>query len=249
LILYDALAVPRRSVNLVADLLEDRFLAHGGLGGELLVFFEEGRAVGHAMTGGDGRAMKAIVPPMPGMRTISVRLAENRRVTATEASARLFVWEQRRPLVLVSLSSLTPRSSGLPLLPSLSDPTALPMPDKEAISMLTSMAGRMGLIYLTGADRSALPGVREWGVRHGLPTGAIVITRAGGPDLRRFLDQLDRQGWTGVKGGIVGSVEEAKILLSRGKMAISPPDSREKWPDKTIRPKDWKEAGKRILSS
>ena len=251
LILYDALTAPRQPVMLEADLLEESFLRTSGLGGEVILFQHEGRPIGQAMTGGDGRAVRSLTPMGLGVTTISVRLADPRRVTATDNTARLFVWEHRRPLALISLQALSSRAGSFPKLPLSESKTALPDPDTGAVTMLSKVAPRVGLLYLGFMSPADLPDIRQWAERHHLPAAPVFLVRGGAAALGRQLDRLQQRGWTKITGGIAGTPDEAKILLAKGKLAIAPPPagSREKWPEKTVKPKDWEEAGKRLVSS
>jgi hypothetical protein len=246
LILYDALTAPRRSVPLIADLLEEHFLRNSGAGGEVLLFQHDGHPIGQAMTGGDGRAVKEFVPPRTGVSTISARLVDARRVTASEVTARLFVWEQRRPLVLIAMRALWPRSTKF--FPLAKIGSELPDPDSEAVKMLAELARHVGLIYVIKADPTELAELRAWLEKHHLPPGPIVLLKSIG--MRAELERLKREGWVGIKTGLVSSPDEAKTLVTAGKVAVASPSAseRERWPEKTVKPKDWREAGKRLLS-
>jgi hypothetical protein len=245
LVLYDALTAPRRSVPLIADLFEEHFLRNSGAGGEVLLFQHQGRPIGQAMTGGDGRAVKEFVPPTTGVSTISAKLANVRRVTASEATARLFVWEQRRPMVLTAVRALLPRSTKL--FPLATIRSEMPDPDAEAVKMLAELARHAGLIYVIKADPTELVELRAWLDKHHLPAGPIVLLKGVG--MRPELERLKRDGWT-IKTALVSSPEEAKTLTAAGKIPVVSPHAseRERWPEKTVRPKDWREAGKKLLS-
>src|SRR5438128_4417606 len=110
LIAYDTLGAPGQRVTLVAELVEDGLLTHPPLGGEVLLFKEGRKLLGRAMTGGDGRALLSVVPRRVGASTVVVGLAGSPRVTASEATAKLFVWDRRRAIVRVSLNALAARS-------------------------------------------------------------------------------------------------------------------------------------------
>jgi hypothetical protein len=248
LILYDTLAMPKRQVNLIADLLDEGMLTHSGVGGEILLFQQDGRALGSSMTGGDGRAVKPLVARATGETTLSVRLLSPGRVTASEATARLYVWNSGRPVVLICFSALIRPSPGLFPLPSLTDAdSALADPEKEAVAMLSRIARRLGFIYLSGADRWELSVVRQWAEHHGLPLGPIFLRHAGGQALANQLDQWKRDGWK-IKAGLAATPEEAKVLVTRNVQAIVPPFavSRGKWPEKAIKSKDWQDVEKRL---
>lgn len=250
LILYDALSAPRQSVTITADLLEEHFLKNSGVGGEVVLFQHEGAPMGQAMTGGDGRAVKTFASTAVGVTALSARVAASRRVTAEDASARLFVWERGRPLILISLHALTPRARGFGSISPFSESRgALPDPEPEALRMLSAVARRNGLIYLIPADPIKLPDLREWSARHRMPAGPIVLLQ-GAQGFAKEFDRLQRNGWSRIKGGIPSNAIEAKVLLDRRRLAVAPPTgSREKWPAKTVQSKDWEDAGKQLLSA
>ncbi len=102
---------------------------------------------------------------------------------------------------------------------------------------------RASLIYMTGSDRLELPELHEWTELHRLPRGPIVLLRPGPMSLARELERWQREGWTNIRGGIVETAEEAKALVDAKLKAVAAPTaaSQEKWPEKTVRPKDWSE--------
>ena len=250
LILYDLMAAPGQRITLVAELVEETLFTHSPLGGEVLLFLHEGRPVGQAMTGGDGRAVKPFIPTAVGVVAVSVRLEHTRRITASESSARVFVWDRKRPLLIVSLSALAPRSRlpavGFPL-PDLG--ATVPPPDGKAVETLSAWARRANLIYVSTADRVELSGLRQWADGHRLPSGPFFLVKAGPLGLAHQLEAWQREGWTNIQGGLVGTPDEARSLVGKGVKTVLPPSvsSKEKWPDKAIRPKDWAEAQKNFL--
>jgi hypothetical protein len=249
LVLYDALTAPRRSVAITADLLEEQFLRNVGLGGELVLFEHQGRPIGQAMTGGDGRAFKSFVPTALGLTAVSARLADSRRVAAEAVSARLFVWARTRSLILISLHALAPRVREIvPRSPFADSKARLPDPEPEAVKMLSAVARHHGLIYVSSANPLRLADLRQWAAAHRVPAGPIVLVQ-GAQGLAHECDRLKEDGWSGIKAGIPSTPIEAKILLDRGKRAVAPPSgSREKWPAKTDQTKSWEDVG-RLLSA
>jgi len=250
LLLYDTLSAPRQSVSITADLLEEHFLRNSGVGGELVLFQHEGAPIGQTMTGGDGRAVRSFTPTAIGVTALSARLAASRRVTAGEATAKLFVWERSRPLSLISLHALVPHGGGFGSFFPFSESNAgLPDPEPDAVKMLTTVARRNGLIYLIAGDPMKLLDFRQWAARHHLPAGPIVLLQ-GRQGFAHELDRLQRDGWKGIKAGVPSTAPEAKILVDRGRLAVAPPTgSREKWPAKTVQAKDWADVAKRLLSA
>jgi hypothetical protein len=246
LILHDALTAPRQSVTLTAELLERNFLRSSGLGGEVLVFGRQGKPIGQAMTGGDGRAVKTFVPSSPGMTQLSAHLARSRGFAPTPATARLFVWERNRSVILISLHALsTSRSLILPFGKSDGD---FPDPEPGAVTMLSTIARRHGLIYLFDSDPLRLSGLRKWADRHKVPPGPIILIR-GAQGAAHELDRLRADGWTGIRAGLASTPAEAKAFLDGGRRAVTPPvASGHKWPAGALQPKDWKDAGRRLAA-
>src|SRR2546428_7855652 len=143
LIAYDTIAAPGQRVTLVVELLEDGMLTHPPLGGEVLLFKEGSKLLGRAMTGGDGRALLSVVPRRVGASTVVVGLAGSPRAAASEATARLFVWDRRRAIVLGSLNALVvrSRSPGLRIpLPRAGDQR--PAPEAGAVHALKELGRR-----------------------------------------------------------------------------------------------------------
>jgi hypothetical protein len=245
LILHDALAAPRQSVTLTAELLEQHFFRTSGVGGEVLLFEHQGRPIGQAMTGGDGRAVKTFIPTNLGTAVVSARLMRSRTAATTEATARLFVWERTRSVILISLDALTPRGLVLPFGKS----DGLSDPEPEAVRMLSAIARRRALIYLCACDLLQLSGVRAWADRHRVPPGPMVLIR-GAQGVTNELDRLEAEGWTGIRAGLAGTPVEAKALLGSGRRAVTPPaDSRQKWPEGALQPKDWQDVGRRLAAA
>jgi hypothetical protein len=108
---------------------------------------------------------------------------------------------------------------------------------------LKELDRRAYLLYMTGGDRLELPEVRQWADRNRLPVGPIFSLKPGPMSLARELERWQREGWTNIRGGIVETAEEAKALTDTKRKAVAAPTvaSQEKWPEKTVRPKDWSE--------
>ena len=249
LIAYDTIAAPGQRVTLVADLPEDGLLTHPPLGGEVLLFKEGSKLLGRAMTGGDGRALLSVVPRHVGVSTVVVGLAASPRVTASDTTARLFVWDRRRAIVLVSLTALVARSRppGLEV-PLPRSGAKRPAPEAGAVQALKELDRRAYLLYMTGSDRLELPELHEWTDLHRLPRGPIMLLKPGPRSLARELEHWHREGWTNIRGGIVETAEEAKALTDTKRKAVAAPTvaSQEKWPEKTVRPKNWSEVARQF---
>ena len=249
LVAYDAMAAPGQAISLVAELLEESFLTHPPLGGEVLLFEQQGHVLGRTLTGGDGRAVVRFAPRAVGRMTVTVRLGESRRVTAEETTAGVFVWDRKRPIVIISMKALVsaPRQPdlGLPL------PRAGPKllnPDGGAVRALAALAKRVHLIYVIASDRLELPEVRRWADRHRLPAGPIFPLKPDPMSLARELERWRQEGWTTIKGGLVGTAEEAKALVDKKLKAVIAPTApaKEKWPGQAVATKDWEEAARQL---
>jgi hypothetical protein len=249
LIAYDTIAASGQRVTLVAELLEDGLLTHPPLGGEVLLFKVDGRVLGRAMTGGDGRAMMPVMPRHVGASTVVVGMAASPRVTASDATAGLFVWDRRRAIVLVSLNAVVARSRppGLEI-PLPHSGAQRPAPEAGAVQALKELDRRAHLIYMSRSDRLELPELRAWTEMHRLPRDPIILLRPGPMSLARELERWHREGWTNIRGGIVETAEEAKALTDAKRKAVAAPTaaSQERWPEKTVRPKDWPETARQF---
>ena len=246
LVAYDAMGAPGHALTLVADLLEEGFITHPPLGGEMLLFQQNGRTLGRTMTGGDGRALLSFVPRATGVEKMTVRLADSRRVAAPEAMAGIFVWDRRRPIVIVSLAALVSSSRRDFQLPGSSG--QLSGPEGSVVQALVALARQANLIYVTPRDRFELSEIRQWMGQHRLPASPVVPLKPSPKRLASELETWRREGWTNIKGGLVGTAEEAKALLDAKLKAVASPaaPSNEKWPDKTVTTTDWNEVAKQL---
>lgn len=248
LILYDAMALPRREVTLIADLLEEGMFTRTPVGGVVLLFLHEGRPVGQAMTGGDGRGMKAFVPHTLGESRISVHLVESRRVTAPEATAKLFVWSKGRTILLISLPALMQRPSGFA--PLFGSEKKRPDVESGAIDALARLHRQASLIYMIAGDRGELSELRQWMAQQKCPSGPLMLLSSGVQALAHLLEGWRRAGWNNIRGAVAGSPDEAKTLLAKGIATVAPPSTtREKWPDKVMKPRNWSEVAQRLAKA
>lgn len=242
LLVYDSMAEPGRPISLLADLVEEGVLIQGPVGGEILRFQVAGRSLGTAMTGGDGRAVKVFVPVAVGVLDLAVGLESSRRVDAPVARGRIFVWDRRRPIIIVSRPALLAPSNkpsiGLPV-PNFDGPAAAP--DGKAIEALSVLSRRAHLLYVSPADRTDLPDLRRWMDQHRLPVGPLFPVKARPLALVREIEGWRHAGWRNIKAGLVATPDEAGALVGAGLKAVRSPDAsaKAKWPDKTIQTKDW----------
>jgi hypothetical protein len=242
LFVYDSMAAPGQPVSLLADLVEEGMLTLRPLGGEVISFQVGGRSMGTALTGGDGRAVKPFVPAGVGVLDLAVRLDHSPRIEASEARARVFVWDRRRPLLLIAHAALIARprgpAVGLPV-PDFGGP--LPGPEGHAVEALSALSRRAHLLYVSSADRAQVADLRKWMEQHRVPAGPFFSVKAKPPALAQQVEAWRQAGWRNIKGGLAATPEEAGALIGSGLKAVSPPgaSSKEKWPEKTIMTKDW----------
>lgn len=252
LLVYDSLAVPGQSLSLIADLIEEGIVIQGPLGGEVLRFQVAGRSLGTALTGGDGRAVKAFVPRTPGVLDLVVRAENHRRVEASEARAQIFVWDRKSSLIIVCQAALLD-SSGKPALglriPDIGDPPP-PALNGKMVKALSALSGRAHLVYVSSRDRKELPDLRRWMGQSGIPAGPLFLVKASPSALAQQVEIWQRDGRKNITGALAGTPDEAQSLLSKGLKTVVPPgaSTTKKWPSKTIRTKDWTDVVTQLAS-
>jgi hypothetical protein len=246
--------MPGRQVTLEARLLRVGLLAQTGLGGEQVEFLVNGKPVGTAMTGGDGRAFLRHTPRMRGNQVVTVRLASSKRVESEPATATLACWERRRPILLVDLAALVeePEAPSLPLpsFPRAVGPANRPAPAAEAAEELKKLTDYFfNVMYLARSDRQ---GSREesqaWLKQHKLPLGYLVALKGGEEALTELIDRMRAEGWDNLKAGVGRTRDFAEALVSRRlEVVIMPASSRdEDVPKKARVVKDWKEVRRKL---
>ncbi|MGH7254499.1 MAG: hypothetical protein ACREI3_01860, partial [Nitrospirales bacterium] len=219
-VVKDALTVPSRPARIEARVIRQGLLRVVGLGGERLTLFVDGKEVGTALSGGDGRAFFEHAVPMRGNHVIRVRITGSPRVQDAEGQAVLASWERRRPILFVDMSALVerPATPRLPLPPELLDfaggqrPKPVPLAAEE-LTKLTAFY--YNPIYLTrsGVDQMTGAGdVREWLREHQFPTGLWMAIPPGPEALAAKLEELEEAGWENLKAGIGASREFAEVL-------------------------------------
>lgn len=246
----DAFTTPGKPARLEARLVTTG-LRQAGLGGEPVEFEIAGRAIGRALTGGDGRAHFEYTPRMRGLETVTVRLAETKRVRSEPAKATVFAWERRRPIVLVEFAAiLEPESRPkIPLLSGISAPSRTPV--AGAADELKRLAEfYFNVIYVARAASDQLEdptALRAWLAEQKFPQGMVIQTGPKAAALEERLDELRRQGWDHLKAGVGRSTEFAEILVrQRIPAVVVPPPDRGDVPKKAVTAKDWKEVRKKL---
>lgn len=255
LTVHDALTAPGHPVRIETRLVHRGLLGGTGLGGELLELLIDGKKVGTAMTGGDGRAFFEYRPKMRGNHRATVRLAGGKRVESAEAIATVASWERRRPILLVEIEALAEEPKRSPALPpSLSLGLARadrPAPAPDAAVELKRLTDFFyNVIYLSRSDRDNLDGEgddRLWLKQHRFPIGLSVTLKAGKAALANMIEQMRAEGWDNLKAGIGRTAEFAEVLVEQRMTAVIVPEpDRGELPKKAQAAKDWKEVRKKL---
>ncbi len=253
LLVKDALTIPNRPARIEARLIQHNLVGEIGLGGESLQLEIAGKAVGTAMTGGDGRAYFEYTPKMRGNVTFAVTLPNSPRVEASRAAGLLAVWEHRRPILLVESVALVEQPSELPALPFGKPGAAEIKPSPDAAEELGRMAQfYYNVMYVAAQNEGPFSAAkvgqfRQWLGDNGFPTGFILHTTITSEGLGATLDELKKEGWTAMKAGIGRSTAFAATLVERRMEAVLVPEpSKGEVPRKTKTAKDWKDVRKKL---
>jgi len=255
----DVLVLPGQQARIEAVLARSGLLGtQQGLGGEQVELVIEGKSVGKAMTGGDGRAFLDYRPKVRGNHEITVKLVPNPRVTSPDAKAMLGAWERRRPILLVEVAALMQPEKTSPLpVPSMPIPLgqredSAPAPD--AANELKRLAQFFyNVIYVSWPPKEAAgpfsdkTDVREWLAQHKFPNGLSMTVSPGEQALADKIDQLRADGWTNVKAGIGRSRAFAEVLVThRMEVVLVPEPDKGEVPKKAKAVKEWKEVRKKL---
>jgi hypothetical protein len=254
----DVLVLPGQPARIEAVLTRTGLAGKQGLGGEQVELVVEGKSLGKAMTGGDGRAFLDYTPKIRGNHEIIVRLVPNPRVASPDAKAMLGVWERRRPILLVEVAALMqpekPPPAPVPSLPipfgQREDPASTP----DAADELKRLAQFFyNVIYVAWLPKEAAGSlgdntdVREWLAQHKFPGGLAMAVRPGEQALAAKIDQLRTDGWTNVKAGIGKSRAFAEVLVAhRMEVVIVPEPDKGDLPKKAKAVKEWKDIRKKL---
>lgn len=251
LFVQDGLTMPGKPVMIEARLLQDGLLRQSGIGGEVVEFSLMGKKIGTSLTGGDGRALVEQTPHMRGNHPITAHVVESKRVQAAEATGTLFVWERRRPLLLIELAALVEPSPG-PLLPSLpSGPKVqlTPLPDAaDELKRLTDFFFNAVYVSRTGHHGIGKQAeLREWLRAQRFPAGVVMTIDPGKAALAAMIEHMREQGWDHLKSGVGRSREFAEVLVEqRIAVVIVPEPERGEAPKKAQTAQGWKEVRKKI---
>lgn len=257
--LDDALTLPNHPIRITGALTRRALLADQPLGGEPVELLVDGQPAASTMTGGDGRAYFEYVPRRSGVFPMSIRLGASPRVTATESSARLFVWERRRPILLVEGAALVEQGANKPPpFPSLPGDTK-PGAPKDLATDASEELGRLSqfyynLVYVAwpadGTDGAiGAETLRRLMAENRLPVGYVLSVKPGRQALEAALRDLKQQGWSQMKAGIGRSKAFAEALLEQRMevVVVSESESRKREvPRKAKVAKGWKDVRKKL---
>jgi hypothetical protein len=255
LVLQDALTAPNQAVRVEAQLVQKGLLMEGPLGGEPLQLEVDGKAVATAMTGGDGRAFFDYTPRMRGTNRMTVTLNSSPRVEAAPADAGLFVWERRRPILVVEMAALMPRpegsGGGVPLFPFGKSEESGPLPDAaEELARLTQYY--YNVVYLQLVEQGTAGAVfveaaRRWLSDNKFPAGYVLAVSGGSGGVGALIDRFKQEGWTALRSGVGRSRAFAEAFLERRlEVVLVPEPAKGDIPRKAKVAKDWKGVRKQL---
>ncbi len=250
----DVLTTPGEDVQLEARVSEQGLLGREiGLGGETLEFVVDKQVVGMTMTGGDGRAFLEYAPRMRGNFTITVRVQESPRVESAEGSGLLASWERKKPILLIDLVAVMQDKSNpelpLPSFPINFSPTVLGQADTEAPQELEKLSRfYYNLVYLFRSQGGDVKNLQEWIRTNEFPPGFPKIIPSGREALEELIEQLEKDGWANVTGGIGRTAEFAEVLVERRLKAVilHDPEDREEYPRRAVLVKSWEKVRKHL---
>ncbi|KXJ99269.1 MAG: hypothetical protein NBKEAIPA_02233 [Nitrospirae bacterium] len=235
----DVLTLPNQSVRIEARVGEGTVGGGSALGGIALRLRVDGAAVATAKTDDRGRASFDFTPKMRGNHPMVVEQGESSGSDAgTTAKATLFVWERRRPILLVEVASLVEAGGG-------GSDVLSTKPSADAAEELTRLSQYYyNLVYIPRGEQSSSD-TRAWLEAHQFPTGLVLMPLAGG--LGPALDSFKQQGWTTMKAGIGRTKLFAETLLQhRVDVVLVPEPPKGDLPRKAKAAKDWKDVRKKL---
>ena len=239
LLVKDALTSPNQPVAIDAVLTAS--VARGeNMSGEPLELVVEGKVVATATTGPDGRAKFMYMPTSRGNKVVTVRTAEQARVSAT-ATATVAAWERRAPILVVELAALSADPAGSE-------------PNPDAVNELGKLTQFYYKVIYVGVEIAGgdAPGqaddrLRRWLVEHKFPRGYVLTVPTGEGALGNKIDELRAAGWTTLKLGVGRSKQFAEAFLQRRLDVVMVPEPpKSEIPRKARVAKDWKEVRKKL---
>lgn len=249
----DVLTMPKKPVTLKARLMQSGLLGRTGLGGEVIEFFVGGNKIGTALTGGDGWALLEYTTRMRGNLAIRGKLLGSKRVQDTEATATLYSWEHRRPILLVELDALLKKASTtadkIPDLSTLIGHESIPAPLPDAPKELERLTTYyFNAVYVWRAPKGDMQDLSHWISQHSVPLGYPVIIESNKKSLEKLIEKFKKDGWKNIKGGIGRTQDFAQAFAEqRMKVVIlSESGKDERYPRKTKWAQNWLEIRRQI---
>ncbi len=135
-----------------------------------LEFFVDGRPVGSDDTDDEGYAKLKHRFDTAGRRVLEIRYRD-RRGDVHQATASVFVWGDRRPILVVDIDDTVSQTKKRYLLGDGMD-RSKPLPDAPAV--LSELAGRFHVVYLTARPREMAIKTRRWLADNGFPRGPVL---------------------------------------------------------------------------
>jgi hypothetical protein len=249
----DALTLPNQAVHIEARLVGKAGVKSSELGGIPTQLHIDDKLVATVKTNEAGSAFFEYTPKARGTNRITVSINDSPSVEVAKADATLFVWERRRPILVVELAALMQPNASIASAESFSStaiqPSVQPVPDAaEELSRLTQYY--YNLVYVPGSGQPQLEpfqsvGVRRWLEFHKFPVGLLPMPASGG--LSAILDSFKQDGWTRMKAGIGRTRMFADTLIQhRMEVVLVPEPPKGELPRKARAAKDWKEVRKKL---
>lgn len=182
----DRTVAPGKETFVEAVLLRKGLLGifSAAIQGETLVFLDDsGAPLAQKLTDPSGMARAAIRGPSAGLARYRVELAENPRFRAEPETARVFVWNNARPPLLVCVEG------GLVRLPA-GPPSFLASWGKGderpgSREALTRLGPAYDLAYLTRTPRFGYAGMRRWLEERKFPEAPVLLLESALPGLQQ----------------------------------------------------------------
>lgn len=250
---YDLLACPGDPVTVRAKLEHQGF---GGLNPDLrgspLRFTCTPAFARTVATGFDGRAEVTVrlAPESPRVVRVKVRYEGSRNHQSAEATARVFVWDPQRPLLVVDIDHTISDLREFDVL--LTDNARIPtLPG--AVEGLSKLAREYGIVYLSARDEALYNKTKAWLTVRGFPEGPL-FTRDFVPWVSResyksqYIADLKKR-FPNLRAGIGDRVGDARAYLDNGlKALIIAPDQSARLPERALVVSSWRNACHLLLT-
>ncbi|MCA9498475.1 MAG: hypothetical protein KC588_04690 [Nitrospira sp.] len=241
----DVLTSPGKPIQLQARLTNPEAEGEIGFPDQPLEFIVHGRTVGRANTDEKGWARLDFAPSMRGNLPIIVKVVTPSKVDAIEGKGVLLSWERRRPILLIDLAVLVEGELVTdPPPPELYKDPGLRLGDAHpaAAAELSKLAEfYYNLVYLDLTGQGHLEDIQDWVREHQFPPGMIRIIPKTPTALTELIQDLKKEGWEKVSGGIGRTADFAEVLVqNRLQTVILPlPQTKGGFPRRAIVLSDW----------